>query len=61
MKYLPCKHEYRDVGTSWDPKTGKLWQKLECERCGHVSMGWTKPDSPVRKIRRIAEDDWYES
>lgn len=61
MNYMPCKHQYREVSIEWEAKTGKLWQKLECDKCGHVSMGWTKPETPVKKIRRIAEDDWGET
>ena len=54
-----CSHEYREVSVTWDAKSGKLWQKLECDKCGHVSTGWTKPDTPVKRIHRIAEDDDY--
>lgn len=49
----PCtEHQYREVEVYWEQSTGKLWQKLECERCGRNSWAWTKPDIPVFKISK---------
>jgi hypothetical protein len=42
-----CDHEYEEVRWYWEG--GRLCQDLKCRKCGHVSKGWTTPDSPLMK------------
>jgi hypothetical protein len=40
-----CKHEFEEHMVYWDQDTGKLHQELRCILCGHISDGWTLPDT----------------
>ena len=50
---MSCKHhEFREFRNHWDPKTGRLYQELMCDKCGYVSVAWTLPSSDEKNISK---------